>query len=556
MAGQVSAGFSPGSERVYVHLEKLVCVAGEPLKYKVYLLNGASPDSAPCSKILYFTLTDVYNKVHANWRINLASHSASGNYAIPADLNSGMYMLKAYTNQMRNGSAEKVFSQNILIISLSEATPDTVMVPLLPGISHMPGPGAAENRIDLQVHASKKSYAVNEKVRLEISLGNRQMNDIDADISVSVTAETPFGQMITEADMAASLITQVIPGKAVVPCRYPVENKVFILTGHIIIRDRSVPLANRKILLSVADSIAPRIRYTTTDSTGEFRFYLNSMFDNKELILWFGDPAGNTGYTLEFDPKVVTGDQKDLAPYFLRPDELTFLNTLKDLRIIEAIYAGKIDKPGQISNLAVANLFGPADVVVNPGDYSDLVNFKEIADNIIPCVKFMNRSNAFFLQILNEKSGLWQESRFVMLNGVPYNDFNYIATLGTKDIKRIEVITRNYLLGDMLFPGLVSIYTHDCKIPENYLNSHTFRYMNLVVPNDLENSSKTEEKSGIHDPDFRSSLFWNPAMKIRGKENQVVEFQASRLKGVFYVKIRGLTGDGSVLSADTSFEVK
>ncbi len=554
--GQSSPGYSSGAERVYVHFDKLAYIAGESLKYKVYMLNGVSHDSAPCSKIMYFSLTDVYNKVHASWRLNLTRHYATGRYTLPAELKAGIYILKTYTNQMRNDAANKVFSQNILVMSLSEANPDTIMVPRQPDNSGMPDPGARENNHVLQVATSKRTYAVNEKVRLEISLDKRQMKDIDADLSISVAAETPFEQMIAETDMAASLIKPVIPVKAVMPCRYPVESKVFILTGHIAHQDRSISLANRKILLAVVDSIAPRIRYTTTDSTGEFRFYLNRMFDNKELILRFGDPSGNTGYTMEIDPKWVTGEQRGLMPHQVSPDEVTFLNTLKDLRMIEAIYTGKSEPPAQNNDFIDASLFRPVDVMVNPGDYSDLVNFKEIADNIIPCVKFMNRNNAFFLQILNEKTGLWQENRFIMLNGVPFNDFNYLATLGTKDIKRIEVITRNYLLGDLLLPGLVSIYTHDCKIPENYLSSHTFRYMNLVIPDDVDIGNIVEKEAGRHDPDFRTSLFWSPRMKIIGKETRVIEFPASRLKGVFYINIRGLTSDGSILSADSSFEVK
>lgn len=556
LTGQPSPGFSSGAERIYVHLDKRVYIAGESLKYKVYMLNGVSPDSVPCSKIMYFCLTDVHNKVYASWRLNLALHSAAGRYALPAELESGVYILKAYTNQMRNDASDKVFSQNILVMSLSEANPDTIMVPRRSGNPGIPVPGTRGNHNLLQLAASKDIYAVNEKIRLEISLDNRQIKAVDADLSISVTAETPFERMIAETDMVASLIKPVIPVKAVVPCEYPVESKVFILTGHIVHRDRSVSLANRKILLAVADSIAPRIRLTTTDSTGKFRFYLNRMFDNKELILRFGDPSGNTGYTMEIDSKVMTGEPMDLMSHQVSPDELTFLNTLKDLRIIESIFTVKSEHPDQNSGFTDASLFRPVDVMVIPGDYSDLVNFKEIADNIIPCVKFTNRNDAFYLQILNEKTGLWQENRFVMLNGVPFNDFNYIATLGTKDIKRIEVITRNYLLGDLLLPGLVSIYTHDCMIPENYLNSHTFRYMNLVVPDDGDIGNITAKEAGRHDPDFRTSLFWNPRMKISGGETRVIEFPASRLRGVYYIYVRGLTSDGSILNADASFEVK
>ena len=121
-------------------------------------------------------------------------------------------------------------------------------------------------------------------------------------------------------------------------------------------------------------------------------------------------------------------------------------------------------------------------MLVKPGDYSELVNFKEITENILQGVRFVGRSNTYALQVFNVKTGQWPESNMILLNGVPFYDMNYIATLGTKDISRIEVITGNYLLGDLTLEGLVSIYTHDHKIPEAYLKNRSFIFQNTVVP--------------------------------------------------------------------------
>ena len=130
------------------------------------------------------------------------------------------------------------------------------------------------------------------------------------------------------------------------------------------------------------------------------------------------------------------------------------------------------------------NYFGPPDITVKPGDYSELVNLKEITENILQGVRFVGRSNTYTIQVFNVKTGQWPESNMILLNGVPFYDMNYISTLGTKDISRIEVIAGNYLLGDLTLEGLVSIYTNDHKIPESYLKNRSFIFQNTVIPPD------------------------------------------------------------------------
>ena len=554
--GQASSDAPSFQERIYVHLDKPVYVTGEFMKYKIYLLNGTSHRGAPCSKILYFTLTDASGKSRADWRINMDSGSESGSFAIPADINNGIYDLRVYTNDMRNEPVNRIYSQDVLIINLSNETPDTLSDSQdeLKAALHQVRDG--EKGSVVHVRTSKDTFLTGEKVRLEISLEGNQSADTSADLSASVSLVTPFQKLIPETDIYTCLNTANYPANAGVPCKYRLEDKSFILSGRIRNRITKTPLVNARILLAVADSIAPKIQFTTTDSEGEFHFYLGRIFDNKELILQFGDNSRNADCLWEINPKVLDGSHEPLSTYSLREEELNFLNVAKDLRLIEAVYEGVKTREDAGSIMDYTNFFSPADVIIKPSEFSDLANFKEIADNIIPCVKFIKRDNAFSMQVLNERTNVWQETRLLLLNGVPYTDMTYIATLGTKDIRRIEVITRNYLLGDLTIPGVVSIYTYDNRLPENYLSNNTIRYRNAVMTNDPPKTLYQARQPGEHDPDFRSTLYWNPQIHISSKEKWVVEFPASQLKGLYSVKVRGLAGFTQAVSSDTFFEVK
>jgi len=336
------------------------------------------------------------------------------------------------------------------------------------------------------------------------------------------------------------------------------ENRAFILSGSVKSRKDNTPLANGSIILSVIDSISPRILYSRTDSLGNFLFYLSHLFDNRELILQAGDLSIRNGYTWELDNKIVAANHRTYKPYRMNDEEKEFLNTTRNIRLIEAVYAtSEVTHPPE-TTFEATNYFSPADRIVYPGEYAELVNFKEIADNILPEVKFALRNDNYFLQVFNPKSAVWNECYMVLLNGIPFTDLTYIATLGTKAIERIEVIMSNFFLGDLTLPGLVSIYTYDRKVAENYLKNNTLRYENTVITDGSSGGFVAEEPGYVfsdHYPDFRHTLLWKPDVQVTGSENLVIEFPVSKLSGTYQINVRGLTSLGYPLSTSATFEV-
>lgn len=557
--GQPYQHYSDNNEIVYVHLDKLVYVTGESIRYKVYAVDAATPGQKPCSKILYFTLTGTQDKNVVNWRINLQDKPVSSYFTIPADIKSGMYVLTAYTNWMRNGPADFFCSQNLLIMNLSEATPNTLMLFSSGDSATVHHATSVHQGYSLRLKTSKSSYAVNENVQLEINLDSEHQNTVSADLSVSVSAETPFRKLLEEKDIVSCLPAYSKREMSTVPCLYRMEDKGFILSGWIKSRKDNSPLTGGKILLSVIDSISPKIIYSRTDSAGEFLFYLSKMYDNKELILQLEDQSKSVEYYWELDKKIVNANNRAYIPHLLQSDEMAFLDNVKNIRLIDAVYANQRVRNQPEAAITGTNYFSPPDVVVYPDEYADLVNFKEIADNILPEVKFAIRNNDFYLQVLNSRSAVWKESNMVLLNGVPFTDLAYISTLGTKDIKRIEIITSNFLVGDLTYPGLVSIYTRDNKVPEIHLKNNTVLYTNTVILGGTMGETNAEDgagKPGEHYPDFRNTLYWKPDVTIANNKNLVVEFPVSMLSGKFTINVQGLTTEGYPVSATTSFEVK
>lgn len=539
------------SEVVYLHIDKQVYVAGEPIRYKAYLVNVSGND-VPCSKIIYFNLKGTGPDNQLSWRINIDSTSAAGSLLIPENISPGMYVLTAYTNWMRNNSPSACFSDRIVITSL--ITDQSSGLRLFKLQNPVTGKGLFIDDASLSITTGKNVYRINEPVRLEMTLDYSK--HVAADISVSVNALSPLDSFVSDPSLNSFISTGQFNRRNPADCPYKIEDRGFILSGRVI-ANPSVAYNRCDVWLAVADSVTPRILFAQSDTSGAFRFFLDRSFDNKELIIQLADPAMSGDCKLEiFGKDAILADSVTFQ-YSLTREDQAYLSVIKNIRLIEAVYGNKeVMYEATTQNTRPAFLNVP-DRVVIPSDFIDLRNFRDIASNIVPEVRFGNRHDQFYLEVLSPNINLWKENFLVMLNGVPFTDLAYISTLGTKDIRRIEVIQPNVLIGKFTLPGLVSIFTYDGKIPENYLKSRTVRYQNNVMPavhGKSEHKEDIEEK-GRNLPDFSNSVYWEPFVKMSSGNKVVLEFPSRMVTGNFVIRAEGITDDGIPVSATGYFEV-
>jgi hypothetical protein len=554
--GQASGA---GDERVFVHTNKPAYVAGEMLRFRVFTFDNRTRNISLKSRIMYFVLTDYKGNTALQWRINLKKKDNSGSCKLPSDLPGGVYTLTAYTSRMRNDPYETLGSENILVSSLSHEFPDTLYIPLLKRQEAF-SQAFPESKPDILVE-TKSEYHPGDTAETVITL-NKELTGDTASVSVSVNLSVPLVKiMINDSLLKLKRYSGGKEGSGgeLSGSDFPLEDRSYMLTGTLKSRTTNAPISGGRIILAVIDSLFPHIRYSRTDSTGRFHFYLDRWFDNREIILQNGGTAVEGGVVWEIDRKKLAVLRSPYIPYTVHQEESNSVATLNESRLVESVYGEKVPALPAEAIPPGTNYFGPPDMSVKPADYSDLVNLKEISENILPGVRFGSKGTTFAIQVFNVRTGQWPESKLILLNGVPFYDMNYIATLGTKDIRRIEVIGGNYLLGDLTLEGLVSIYTNDHKIPESYLKNRSFIFQNTVVPSDEPAKSIVADRADAvtsHDPDFRVNLLWDPAREITGGQKLVIRFPVSLITGTYDIAVNGLTRKGTVLSGKTSFEVK
>ena len=104
-------------EKVFIHADKTVYATGEVLWFKAYITDAASNKLSSLSKICYVEIVNAERKPLLQGKIDINSGKGNGSFLIPASIRTGNYLIRAYTNWMKNFDPAFYFEQTITIVN-------------------------------------------------------------------------------------------------------------------------------------------------------------------------------------------------------------------------------------------------------------------------------------------------------------------------------------------------------------------------------------------------------------------------------------------------------
>jgi len=105
------------SEKLFLHTDKNFYTAGEIVWCKLYLVDGLSHQPLSASKVAYVEIIDKNNLPVSQAKIALREKGGNGSILLPFRLRSGYYIIRAYTNWMKNSGAGNFFEKQITIVN-------------------------------------------------------------------------------------------------------------------------------------------------------------------------------------------------------------------------------------------------------------------------------------------------------------------------------------------------------------------------------------------------------------------------------------------------------
>ncbi len=104
-------------ERIVLHIDQTLHLAGESLWFRIYCLNAFDQRPSDVSRVAYVEILDREQKPVLQAKVKMEAGSGHGRFVLPVTLPTDYYTLRAYTNWMKNFGEPSFFFRRIAVIN-------------------------------------------------------------------------------------------------------------------------------------------------------------------------------------------------------------------------------------------------------------------------------------------------------------------------------------------------------------------------------------------------------------------------------------------------------
>ena len=215
---------------------------------------------------------------------------------------------------------------------------------------------------------------------------------------------------------------------------------------------------------------------------------------------------------------------------------------------IQDIYNRKLDDHLRKMKVDSLPFYGVPDESYNLDDYTRFPVMEEVMREYVPGVFVRKRKDGFHFLVYDKLNKVTlHEDPLVLLDGVPVFNTNDIMALSPLKVKKLDVVDRQYYLGGLVIPGIVSYTTYKGDLGGFVINPQFVSMDYAGLQQQREFTSPLYENSVQRDnriPDQRNLLYWNPMVTIGKNGKKIIEFYSSDQTGNYQVIIEGISADG------------
>ena len=537
---------APGCDHALtIATDRDIYVSGEMVFLRIMALDG--DDLNDSGELVNLVMISNNEGSRFEFVTQLQSSVWYGSFYLEDTLQTGWYDLVAFTNTMRESRHECTGKTKLYVVNRFDRVFDEVMqdagsaAPVVENWvqQSIDQPTPAENqRTGITISTHKERYSRREQVRLSFQIADKAYRD--AALTVSVVPGSSVFTDLPDKGLANSL-------ERFSDRYYPREISGLSLSGHVVGRHDNKPLDGKKITLSTPDTIANLI-YTHTDVSGRYHFNLNEYYWGKDIYLQLFEPQMPTD-----DHSIVADNRFELEylnflphrafPYGAREYILQAQQSVRVFRAFEK--APQLKRNASQIEGFVQRLFFDPEYTVRPGEFELLNDFREISRELLHGVRVRGVSGNYRIALLNARDDLsfFNHPPQIFINGVATTDYQHIFSFSSDDISEIRLLNRHWVLGDLDFYGIMSLYVKDYSFIAG--DHGLWHKLPEIIPQNIPKMPDYREDSFADEPDFRQLLFWNPYLLLPDTETEEFQFFSGDIEGVYVVKVVAVLPDGS-----------
>jgi hypothetical protein len=343
--------------------------------------------------------------------------------------------------------------------------------------------------------------------------------------------------------------------------RYQVEKEDQFLYGRLLTSDNK-PAGRDEFLVMSSPGKKAVFEYARTDNEGSFHFDIHIDDGLKDLIIQPDDISKNYKIDIEssFSNKYLPSALKiDTAGKNIPPYISTWSVNYQVKKIYGSSSTGDPLLP-VIPSPVPKRFYGKPDIELILADYIKLPVMQEVFFELIPGVFLRSKKSVYDISIADPMSSkIYEVPPGLMIDGVIINDPNIIGNLDPELVEQIDVIKERYFVGNYLFFGIVNVITKSGDFGVVSLPGYAVRLPYRVtepVWSFVSPDYSSAELKNSRVPDFRNTLYWNPAVKYGDDGKAAIAFWTSDMVSNYQINIQGITSDGKPFSIRKIFKVK
>lgn len=494
---------APVNEIVSAHISKSIVVTGESIWFSV-LATGA--DKKVYSKIGYVELIDKNGQAVAQTIIDLEVGSAEGYLEIPKQLNSDHYLFRFYTRISPFGENTGVFNQFITVINPSKP-------PKKQNLKSINDENGFKKSVLAEMGKSKQI-----KSNTEVTLPIPQ-SIIAKPFSISVSLKNPYLPESFQGYIDGRIYKKSTNTENLIPEPF----------GHIIwAKNLNPEIDTTETFFLSAHGSQSTLISAKPNENGDLFFELGALKDYDFFII----QSSNIEKQLNLTPKAPFFEF-EFADDFAFPDlviEEKDKPFLKDLITSSQINSYFYDVIAMEFNPVVAGFL--ADRTYYLADYNRFENIATTLKEYVPEVWVRKQEKKTLFKVLNNPlNSVFSENPLIMIDAMPVFDADALAEFDPKNIQRLDVLTREFILNDDKFSGVISFSSFEndfggFELPEHALY---FNYTEIQKPRKLPSPHFNNNLKEPNFPDFRSTLYW----KFDPISADKLLFYTSEIKGEY-----------------------
>ena len=541
--------YAQSTEHLHFRIDKDCYLAGEQLWIKVTVTDSLHRPHT-LSKVAYVEIADT-RQVHAQGKIALEDGTGWGCITLGQTMHTGTYRLTAYTRYMRNGLPDAFPMRLIGVINPNQALDEDDAEVLTDSAARAATP--ALPRLEEPLLTDRAAYNTRSRVTLRLP-------QLPADLQEATLAVTREDVLVLKDEHwdlspRQSLVAADATASAA-PSASSAEKARFVAEceGHIV---------TTRLIGNAADSVTASLACVGKDirlfggrfhTPGYATFYTHGITDMQDIVL--------TAIPLEEQPcrlEVVSPFAETLPDKLPRLrlsfDEEALLerNFGAQIRTIEAVDSLKgRDVLEQLYHLTPESTY-------NLDEYVRFNTVREVLLEFVMGVSTGRQDGHYYIKILQPDVRRFSRLKtLVLIDGVPVDDHEAVLDYTGRTIHYLHRYTGRYVFGGQLYEGIVSMITHRGTLPEFRLDAHSqqlayeFPQQRPAFP--VTAYLGTAERASRL-PDFRHTLYWNPAVEKAVRGGEPLSFYTSDLPGRYRVLLQGTRADGTLWQAEGFFTV-